>query len=246
MNDQTPGMGHNAPPAVAPEIIAKVKQSTTDILAKVDQVVLPIRDKAQAEEVGDLINGLRKVFKEVDGLRAEAKRPHDEAAKQVQKSFVVFLDALEKGGNKLKEAASRFLREEQARIDAENRVRAEAARKAQEEAFAAQQMAAARGDTMALAEAEQQAADAERLAVEAARAPERAKIESATGGGRTIAARMIRSAKITSLRALFVHFEKDPEVVEALQRRANQAVRAKDYQPGSIPGIEIVETPSAA
>lgn len=248
MNDLTPGAGHNNPPIVDPAILEEAKKIAHEAVAEADKIVLPIKDKHQAEEIGDTINKLRTTFKKVDTMRADAKKPHDEASKAVQKAFTVFLDALTKSAEKLKGAASQFLREEQARLDREAEERRIAARKAQEEEEARLRLAESRGDTMAVAAAEQALQEANKAVDKTEREPAKATIGSATGGGRTIAQRTTKTAKITNLRALFMHFEQHPEVFDTLQRLANAAVRDAGYQPGSVPGIDPkpVETLSAA
>ena len=228
------GIGGNNPPIVDPIKLAEAESLTQAALVAAKAVIEagPIEDAGRASEISDVVATVRGAFSAVDKIRAELKKPHDDAGAEVQKAFKVFLTALEADGKKIKAMQAAWLEAEDARIAAETRAREEEARKAQEAAWAEQQMAEARGDTLAAAKAAEQAEEAEKLARAAAK-PEKARAESASGGGRTMSLRTQAYAEITNWRAVYMRFEDEAEVREVLQRLADRAVRAGEVPPGA-------------
>lgn len=94
-------------------------------------------------------------------------------------------------------------------------------------------------------DAEAKAAEAKKEVSVAAK-PVKASAGSASGGGRTMALRTVKTARIDDLRAVFLFFEKHPDVLETIQRLATAAVRASDYVEGSVPGITLITDQVAA
>lgn len=68
-------------------------------------------------------------------------------------------------------------------------------------------------------------------------------IGSATGGARTRSLRTYRSVEIENALKLFVHYRDDPEILDALTKRAAKDVRSKSVDSDGIPGIRIIEQP---
>lgn len=234
MMDDRLGIGGNAPPLIDPEKLAEAERLTKEALAlaKAQREAGPIKDAQRASLVSDVVAALRAAFKAVDAIRVEQKKPHDDAADAVQKAFKVFLNALESDANAIKTMAAQWLAEEQKR-QAEEKARREAeARRQQDEAWAAKQLAEAKGDTLAVAQAEEKAKAAE-AAEAAAQKVQKAKMESASGGGRTMALRTQAYAQINNWRAVFMHFENEPDVREILQRLADREIRAGLTVPGA-------------
>lgn len=205
-----------------------------------------IGSAAQSERLTDFVDGARKLHKAVDEARKAEKAPWDAGAQKVQDAFSPLLAKLKTVGDSMKAMQADWLAREQARIEAERRARAEEAARARAEAEREAAQAAARGDISAQVDAEKAIKDAEKDQKAAARQA-KARASSATGGGRAMALRKIRSARIVNLRACFVRFQTDPAVVEALQRAANAAVRAgMSEDDAKLAGIDIVETETAA
>lgn len=246
MNDLNPRaiMGANNPPPYDPEVLADLAKRTDEFMAAstaIRQTAVPIQNEEHAALLTDHIGGLRGLSKQVDEARKAAKKPHDDAGKAVQEAFMPLLD-------RIKRAVDFMLAEQTAWIS--KKAEAERKRKAEEERIARERQAeadrlareaAASGDFDAEARAAQAQAEAERLAKQAAK-PATVNQGSATGAARTIGLVKVRSAKITNINLLFLHYRDRPEVAEVLLRLANADIRAKDVDDSLIQGIEIIET----
>lgn len=247
LSNNLPPRDHNGPPLVDPEIIAQTKAKVEDFAASAGEwlAVGQIASAEQAGELADYIAGARQVWKRVDEARVAAKKPHDDAAKAVQGMFTPLLETITRCVDKLKPMQADWLRREQARLDAE---RAEQRRAADAARIAAEEAAAIAASTNSISgelEAERlqkQAADLEK----AANREVRANVQSASGGGRTMALRKIKKARITDINRLFRHHRERPEVAEVLIRLTEADVRAKGWDGTTPPGAEIYEIDSAA
>lgn len=240
-------VGGNHPPPYDPDVFAACEKKTREFAdAGGEWLDLPeIETEEQAQALADFISGARGVFKEVDEARKAQNRPHDEAIDATNKAFRGLTDAITKMVEKLKPKQAAYLQKKQdeARKEQERlRAEAEAARKLAAEQAAA---AAARNDVMAEAEAERLAKEAERLAKEAAREV-KANIQSASGGGRTMSLREVRSAEITNWNQVYMHFREDPRVKAVLQACADEAYRAKGGSEITIPGTKMIVKKVAA
>lgn len=248
-DNKTPAMGHNEPPAFDQAIVDEFETRISDFL-EVTQAWLDleeINDEQQAGLLTDQIDGLRGLYKEVDGARKAAKKPHDDAGKAVQSAFTPLLTKLKMSADKLKpklEAyATKRAREEEQRKQQEL-AEAEARR---QEAEAKAKAAEASGDIGAQVDAQEAAEQAEKDAKEAAKAPD-TKVRSATGAGRTMALRTVKEVEIKNINVLFMHFKEDPKVEELLKSLATAAVRSKgyDHAKAPVPGIVIREVKKVA
>lgn len=195
----------------------------------------------QSERLTDFITGARNLFRIVDDQRKAEKKRWDDAAKEVQDAFAPLLKMLERCAGDLKPMQEDWLKRESKRIADEKAEQARAAREAAEAAAKAAAEAEARNDVAGAVMAEQAAKEAEK-ALKAAERTTKAKAGSATGAGRTMALRKVRTAKINSQNSVYMHFRDRPEVLDLLQRLANAAVRAGE----AVPGCEVVETEVAA
>jgi len=197
-----------------------------------------IASAEQAERLSDFIDGARGLFKKVDDQRKADKKPHDDRGAAVQAAFVKMLDKLKAAADRLKPMQAAWLTKEQARIDAE---KAEQRRLADEKAEAARQQAAqaaARNDVSGEVEAAVALKEAEKEA-KAAKREVKAKAGSASGGGRSMAIREVRTAKILNQNAVYMHFRDHADVVELLQRLSTAAVRAGVEFPETVILVEI-------
>lgn len=242
-------IGDNRPPPFDPDEFDKFQTKVSDFLdAAGDWLDLKeVETEEQSEKLTDFVSGARAVFRGVDDARKAAKKPHDDAGKEVQAAFTPLLDKLERAVKKVKALQTAYLtkkdeahRREQARLAAE----AEVKRKAAEKMAAA---AAARNDINAEVDAEEAMKEADRLAKEATRITN-AKVGSATGGGRSMALRTLKEVEITNINVLFMHFRNHPDVAETLRRLAQAEVRSAGYDhlKSPIPGITITERKVAA
>lgn len=231
-------MGANNPPPFDPDKLADLTatvdefmQVSTDIRAKHNT----IQTEDEAKLLTDHIGGLRGLTKKVDTARAEAKRPHDEAAKAVQAAFTPVLDRLKRATEAMLAMQGDWLTRKQ---DEERRRKAEEQRRADEARAEAERMAkeaAASGNLDAEVEAERMAKEAADLEKQAQRET-KVNATSASGAGRTVALVEVREAELVSISQLFLHFRDHPKVTELLLSLANAELRSKDWDGKDIPG----------
>lgn len=197
-----------------------------------------VSSEGQATAITALMDQLRTAKKDADAARAEEKRPHDEAAKEVQAKWKPLIDKADLAVSTCKTALTPWLQ----KLEAERLARAEQARQeAERKAREAQEAARAAQASADLAERER----AEALAKEATQAGKAAtKAEKATAstasGARAVSLRSYWSAEITDLKEACRHFwAANPEAFRALiQQLADTDVRNGKRQ---IPGVVAVE-----
>lgn len=242
-------MGHNQPPAFDPNVLASRQVTAEEFLevTKMWQSVEKIESETQAEQLNDQITGLRKLWKKVDADRKAAKKPHDDAGREVQTAFNPLLKKLAAAADALKSKLSEFAAEKQRREDEAREQAQQDAEAKQAEAARLVAEAAASGDISAQVDAEEAQKAAEKQAKAAAKRAV-SGIKSASGGGRTMSVRTIREVEVTNVRLLFMHYQNHPDVAEVLRRIATADVRAKGFDPEEtkIPGITITERKSVA
>ena len=237
-----PPRDHNGPPAFDPDVLAalrtKVERAAETAGAWLDARV--IESDEDASRANDYVRALKALRDEIDGARKEAKRPHDEAAKAVQVAFAALLDPLAFTDGAVKKMLSDFAARK--RSAAEEAKAAEIARLEEEHgrATAALQAAHARNDVIGIA-AETNGIGAIEDRLEALRGKRvKVQIASATGGGRTMAERTTRRARVVNLNLAFMHFRDRPEIAAALESLANAELRASRGAALTLPGFEII------
>ncbi|GGE24071.1 hypothetical protein SAMN05421774_10889 [Gemmobacter megaterium] len=241
--------GHNNPPPYDPDKHADLAARVEKFMATCNEVRAAgeITSEENAQHLSDLIAGLRGLKKQVEAQKKADKAPHDEAGKAVVAAFSPLEERLERAAKAMLVVMQGWLDKKKAEAEAEKArkaAEAEAARKAAEDAAA---QAAATGNIDAEIEAE-------RLAKEAAKAEKRAakqvkvSVGSATGAGRTVSTRKVRSAEITNARALFLRYADHPKVLDVLQSLANADVRSGEITEANAAlfGVSIRETAVAA
>jgi hypothetical protein len=232
-------IGHNMPPpfeACSMDIEGLYEEAKNWLDGK------PIATKAQADELGKLLDMLRQSRKAADELRAIEKRPHDEAAKAVQAKWKPLLDKADLATATAKKALVPYLE----KVEAEQRAAAaalaeEAARKRREAEEAAAKVRADDLEAQAALEAQRkEAANAERAASKA----DKAKANVA-GGARAIGLRSYFHPVITDRREALMHYiKRQPDALEAWL--VEQATRDVNAGARSIPGFDIKEERTAA
>jgi len=184
-----------------------------------------INSKEQSERLNDFINGARTLWKKVDEQRVADKKPHDDRGAVVQAAYTPLKDKLTAAADKLKPMAADWLARETARLAAEQ---AAAKAEADAKAEAARKLAAeaeARNDVSGEVDAAAQLKEAQKMQAAAGK-DLKAKIGSASGAGRTMSFRTVKTAEIHNLNGVYMHFREHPDVIELLQRLATAAVRA--------------------
>jgi len=243
MNDQTPGLGHNQPDELPYDIEAyeKLEEGIERFNTAASEWLKleAIETDEQAQKLTDFIAGARKLRQLAEKTRKEQKAPWDAKAKAVQSAFVTLIDRIDKiakAPNALQAEWLKRKREEAEKARLEKIREAEEAKRRAEEL---ERQAEARTDMAGLADAEKAKKEAEKLAKQAARET-KVKAGSASGGTRAMGLRTVKSAKVTNLPKLFMHYKDHPEVEEVLVRLANADLRNKNVDDASIPGIEII------
>ena len=246
MPDTFPPKDHNRPPLIDPDLIARERSRVQDFAdaagAWLD--LGKIETEEQAAKLKDYIDGARGLVKQVDATRADAKKPHDDAAKAVQATFRPLLDAIETAIGRVRPLLTDYLQRKKAAQEAEAARQKAEADKAAAEAEAARQAAQARHDVLGEAEAER-AAEAAQKAAEAAAAPVRANVASYSGGGRSAGLRTQKTVVIENIRQVFLSVQDDPAVVEAITAAVTRKVRARDWD-GRVPAGCRIETTQVA
>lgn len=271
MNDQLPDRGHNHPPELLPMLppddvvdqegfeaaqIAHEGAIAYDIdeLARLTVKVGAFANACgawkdlgkitrmeQSERLTDFVTGARGLTKEVDAFRKAQKKKWADLAKVVDDAIAPLLQMLERCVNDMKPMQEAWLKAEAARIAAEKLEQARIARELAEKAEKARAEAAARNDIAGEVAAENAAKEAAKME-KAANRTTTARAGSATGAGRTMALRKVRSARVVNQNAAYMHFRERPEVADVLQRLATAAIRAGE----TVPGCEIIENEVAA
>lgn len=187
----------------------------------------------QADKLTDFISGARGLAKKVEEARKAEKKVWDDKGAAVHKAFVALTDILTRAADSVKPLQADWLKREQDRINAEQAEKRRLAAEAAAEADRLAAQAAARNDVVGEAEAEKAAKEAAKLQKVADR-DVRAKAGSATGGGRAMSLRTVKTANIVSQNGVYMHFREHPRVREVLQALANEAVRAGVEFPENI------------
>lgn len=184
-----------------------------------------IQTAEQSGKLTDFITGARGIAKQIEDARKTEKGVWDAKGKAVQDAYVGLIDIMTRAVETVKPLQADWLMRENARIEAERAETRRIAAEKEEAAAKAAAEAAARNDVAGEVEAERMAAEAAK-AKKAAERQTTAKAGSASGAGRTMALRMVRTAEIQNLNQVYLHFRDHPDVREVLQRLANAAVRA--------------------
>lgn len=249
MEQVTPGMGHNRPPAYDPQTYADIRARVDAFMKASNEIKAsgPIKTDEEAERLADHIAGLRGIKKQTEATKKAEKSPHDAAGKEVLAAYDPEEERLERAIKGMLAIMSEYMDRKRAEAEAEKArklAEAEAARKAAEEAAKA---AAESGSIDAEIEAERLAKEAAKAAKSASR-DAKVGVASASGGGRTISERTTREAEIKNISALFVRYRTHPKLIDCLQSLANADVRAKEIteENAAIYGVEIVVKRSAA
>ena len=251
-DDEPAGIGHNLPDefgalkARADEIVA-----TANLWAKERPV---FTDDEMAGKAHDFIKQARKAEIGCDDERKRLNVPHDDAIKTNNDRWRPLISALKIVQNLLKPRRTAYLdakeKREKAAAEAKRR-EAEAAQRAAEEA---QRKAEAPDDGniveahVAAQEAKERANQLTKDADHAERAPTQIR---GTVSGTASHLRRTYHGNIADDMKVFRRYRKNANVIEALQKAVNAEIRRadnEDIRTGAfrIPGVEIVETKTAA
>ncbi len=235
-------IGHNSKPAYDPKITDDLEAKSREFADAAGQWKEsgPIADDETASQLRDFIAGSKGLLKEIDRARREAKKPWDDAAKEVQEAFRPIADMVSRSLRLIEPIMGEYLRrkereaaEEKRRIEAERRAAEKREKELREQAKRRHDVAA----DVAADVARKEAQNLRRAAKEAGKVT----VKSASGGARAATLRTQRSARITNINQVFVHYRDHPMVAELLTKLATADVRARDVDETKIPGIEIIE-----
>ena len=253
LDENTPApMGHNSGGNLPydPEALQPLELRAREIAdAGAAWIKLPkIETEEQAQKANDFLAQVKKIEKDTEAERKLQKKPHADAGAAVDKAFNGLLEPLSKIAGQVKPKLLAFAEAKAAEERAEKARLAEEARKAAEEAGRLKAQAEARGDVFGQAEAEAAAKDAEKMAKEAAKET-KTQIKSATGGGRTLSARVTYRATIDNPNKAFAWFrdhERYGQALRDLMVRMAEAERRSVEGVDEIPGVTFTEERSIA
>jgi hypothetical protein len=254
-----PGIGHNAPPPEAAKLRAEPplydEAVFSDLSSRIDAFMAAsteIRSKVKANVdagrpmlvgdqpgvLADQISGLRGVRKQVEAAQKAAKDPWAKKATAAYDAFKPFLERLDKAIPAMLAILNDHIDAERVKAEAAKAREREEAAQAAREAEDAARAAAASGDLDAAAEADRLQQEAAR-ATKAAAKPVVVNIASASGAGRTISQREIKTPELVNINLLFLHYRDNPKVAECLLALATAECRAAGFGDGTIPGVTI-------
>ena len=219
--------GNNPPP------LAAMSLHIEDLFSLVSGSLAagPVTTDEQEGALDNLLDDLRRAKKDADAQRAAEKKPHDDAAKEVQAAWKPLLDRCDKGAEAVKAALTPYR-------EARQHAKDEAARKAREEAEAKQ--AAAQAALRKSDDLEERFAAEELLEQAAKQVAQANRIDRSATGLRTY-----WEAEITDRRAALNHYIKtQPEAfAELIQTLAERDARGTRV---AVPGVIFHERKKAA
>ena len=237
-------VGHNRPPPFRVEVVEALEKKVRAFADAGGEYLdlKAIEDEETARRCAEFMQQVRALIAELKKEHAADKAPHLAAGRAVDAKYNVDLKSpLDRLLNRLNplltKYADRKRQEEEARLAAAR----EKARQEAEEAARAAEAAAARNDVMGEEEAARRAEEAAKEAARIEKTQAKGQVETLTGGGRKMALRTSRKARIKNRRLLFMWLEKNgyaPRLDEVLERFANEAIRGGARQ---IDGAEIQE-----
>lgn len=242
----TPAIGHNQP--------SPFDQSKDEIDGLVMEAKnwldgTDVQSQEEADQIGALIDGLRKAIKAADERRIEENRPFDEGKAAVQEKYAPLISDTKKVKGvavRAMEACKASLSKWLLKLEAEKRAKEDAARKEAEEkaAIAQDAVRAASGADFATKE------EAEELLRDAKQAEAQVKKINRTtvgafGGARSIGLRTTWAPVMTdpTAAARWAWQDKREEMEAFLQRLAEAEVRAGLR---SIPGFDVIQQKGVA
>ena len=217
--------GHNAPPPFEAWSL-----HIEELFALANGIGEAKNDEQEAA-LDALLDDFRKAKRDADKERAAEKKPHDDAAKEVQAKWKPLIDRCDIAAKAIKDALTPYRTAKQRAAD-------EAARKAREEAEAAHkaaQEAFKSGDLDERLEAERLASQAKAMQVQAN------KIDRQSTGLRTY-----WQAEVTNRKDALLHYIRaQPEAFEALVQSLADKDARNEATRRNIPGVTFHERKEA-
>lgn len=195
----------------------RIKDEIADLQERAAALSVP-QTQAEADAASNIRDKLNSLAKEADRIRADEKKPHDDAAKAVQTKWKPVVDSAKAEADRIRDKLlTPFLKAED---EKRRKAAEEAARKAAEEA-------AAQG-----------------TGAESSAAPVPTPSPVRAGGvyGKSASLRTIKRAEITDYDALYAALKTHPDMRAFVEQLAQRAARAGIEQPG----MKIIEEKVAA
>jgi hypothetical protein len=246
----TAGMGHNNPPEPLPydaAVLTDLDSTAKRFVEVSDQwLKVDVTTETLAGQLGDQIDGLRKLFQKIEAARKDAKAPHLAAGTTVDEAFNPIKALVETSANKLKPRLAAYVQQKEREAEVERQRLADEARQAEQAARLAQ-MEAEKGDSIEAQVEADKAQETAKTAAKVAAKPISTAVKSASGAGRTISSRKRNHCTVTNVRHLFMHFQDNPKVHELLVSLANAEANTAGFpKDGKIPGVTIEEKTTVA
>jgi len=180
-------MSNNPPPFE--DLSLQIEESIEELKNYLDGE--PITSQAQADDVGLLMDTIRKLEKRADAERAAEKKPHDDAGKEVQAKWKPLQSKCDTGTKMAKDYLAPWL----AKIEAEKRSKADALRKEADDKLKAAQAALKTDDLSERFEAEEALKDAQK-ADRIANAAAKDKVQ-VKGIGKAVGLKTVHDVELT-------------------------------------------------
>lgn len=227
-------IGHNSGDLSLAEEIQIAAENAAEFLMQ------PIGDGTRKDMAANMRDLLLELAKKADAERDAEKRPHDEAAKAIQKKWKPLIDAAEDAALKLRDALTRYMREEDRRAEEERRKKFEeetARVKAERERIEREQAEMMQRDPIAALTSPQP--DLPEMPI---LPTEPVKIQAGGQRGRKTGLRTVIRYEVTDHAAALAFFAEHDDVktlVATLAKRAGKAGLA-------VPGVTRIEDKVAA
>lgn len=248
---ETAGLGHNQPSAHA-ALLDRVDQ-LVEIGNEWFNQVSEIENEDQAQKASDFNERVRAELKDVEKARKTEKQPHIDAGKAVDQLYRPLTAKLETIKSLFGPKLTAWLQKKEAeRREAERKAEEEAYRKmkeAEEAERKAQEAAQAEGPADVIGttmEAEEAKKAAEEAVADAHRLTNSTVGVKGNYGDRKTALRTTYSAEITEYAVALEHCMNDPKVKEIVQQLANAWARSPEQRKQPFPGVNLIETKTAA
>lgn len=241
-------IGHNNPPEPTPFERSRDEIEALFVEAGHWLDGSPVTTQAEADAVSKLMALAREAGKRADERRAEEKRPHDEAAAEVQTRFAALINRLASENKQPKGKARLIIDVCQSALapflatqEAEKQAKAAAAREAAERA-ALEAAAAFQATPVHDLAGRERAEDAARAAKDADAAARRAENDraAARGGTRAVTLRTIVRAELTDRRA-FLRWVAENRADELTGILQSMAERLSNASVRGLPGVTYHE-----
>lgn len=221
-------MGHNRHEDPYEALCQDIDATVVDALAWLGKT--PVEDQMTADIAGNKVGLIRDLSGKASSAHRTEKEPHLLSCRAVDGKYNPMIKRLTESAEALKRAVARWAARERARIDDERRkVEAERSRIEAENRARAE-------ISKSVEDSGRSAVDIPELSIAALPPLPNVKVQAGGGVGRKLGFKTDRRAIVTDYAAAFAIFKDHPDVVQLVEKLAQQSFRATGACP---PGCEI-------